>query len=829
MKKIKRLIAAVISAAMAAGAASAAMAESDPMYTGETVVQFWENGSAVSPRYGWSTPATVVDDATTIWHVSTAKDPGVDGTANYALRLKYQRRSTGDESELLYFHIASADKNIEDIDTSMALQFYIKIRPEFNNEQFGDKHFEAGIVCKTPTSKSDKNFPSLRAELSPYIDYELLDEWQHVTLPLSALNIYSANGTDYTEFDWNEVAGFSIAVDDKKLLSNQQIQGICLDDIKLIKNVTSIQIGAPANFTAETTTTSVSLSWSGVSGADGYYLYKNGEKLADIAKGTTSYTDTDVTPDTAYTYEVSAYNADGETEKSSVSTRTKALAAISAPRSLTSRADSAKAELAWEAPEKGEPTSYNIYRDGVKIGTSDTTSYTDNTVSADTLYVYKVHGVDIGGESDEYAVIPAQTGAAEDNANTAPVIVTAGSQNQTYHYGDKFLLTAYATDADASTGKAVKMRYYIDAEKDNFSAPYKETTRADWFDEWTDPAWSVGEHSAVAMALDESGNSSAMSYKFSINADTGIVKQLYDENFIRCWTSGDVNASKVSTSHDANIVPRRGYYTLKGKHTCRENYSSMNILDGNDKLISAPYENTAIHASVYLNNSYYSDSVYVTDAVKNNLAISLGSSTGYLCRLYLKDYTDELKARTWQDFTIPITDFKEKGVYFASDGVTAASKADFDWDSGTIKQVTLSTSTKDIDVDVTKFQLLTYWDDIQFERIVPQAAVKRCVTKKVLCGSTGNEISSVEGQSSVSAEITFENTSSANDSAKAVLAVYGSKGELVSVCAADITVGTGTNTYAVPAVNVNGGVSAKIIVLEDDGLLTPYPSEVSGS
>ncbi|MEV6757099.1 glycoside hydrolase family 18 protein [Streptomyces sp. NPDC051214] len=70
-----------------------------------------------------------------------------------------------------------------------------------------------------------------------------------------------------------------------------------------------------------TTSTSVDLSWNPVSTATGYTVYRDGTKVA--SPGGASTTVTGLTPETTYTFQVSATNAAGESAKStSVSVRT---------------------------------------------------------------------------------------------------------------------------------------------------------------------------------------------------------------------------------------------------------------------------------------------------------------------------------------------------------------------------------------------------------------------------------------------------------------------------------------------------------------------------
>ncbi|MEU0601095.1 glycoside hydrolase family 18 protein [Streptomyces sp. NPDC006393] len=80
---------------------------------------------------------------------------------------------------------------------------------------------------------------------------------------------------------------------------------------------------APSGLTATgTTSSSVSLSWSTVSNATGYNVYRNGTKVSSVTG--TSATVTGLTASTSYSFQVTATNAAGESAKSATVTATTA-------------------------------------------------------------------------------------------------------------------------------------------------------------------------------------------------------------------------------------------------------------------------------------------------------------------------------------------------------------------------------------------------------------------------------------------------------------------------------------------------------------------------
>ena len=67
-------------------------------------------------------------------------------------------------------------------------------------------------------------------------------------------------------------------------------------------------------------------------------------------------------------------------------------------------------------------TGYNILRDGVQIGTSTTTSYTDNSVASNTAYTYTVIAYDAAG----IVSTPSNSASATTPRGAVPVQYLAG-------------------------------------------------------------------------------------------------------------------------------------------------------------------------------------------------------------------------------------------------------------------------------------------------------------------------------------------------------------------------------------------------------------------
>jgi fibronectin type 3 domain-containing protein len=196
---------------------------------------------------------------------------------------------------------------------------------------------------------------------------------------------------------------------------------------------TPIAPPTPSNAqTTTVTTTSISFTWqrnstkpsdteTGVAisrkaGSAGFFSV-----IADLALGTTSFTNAGLTPGTDYDFHVQEHNAAGYSDFTGVHTQTLTLA----PTGLAATPSGGQIALTWTAPVVGTgvtPT-YNVYRGTAANGEGATpyatgvtsASFADAAVTAGTTYYYQVAAVDLGGES-------ARSGEASATAPVTPVL-----------------------------------------------------------------------------------------------------------------------------------------------------------------------------------------------------------------------------------------------------------------------------------------------------------------------------------------------------------------------------------------------------------------------
>jgi chitodextrinase len=199
-----------------------------------------------------------------------------------------------------------------------------------------------------------------------------------------------------------------------------------------------------------TTASSVSLTWNANSGATSYNVYRNASEVGST--GATSDTDSGLSAKTTYTYTVTAVNSSGESAQSSAvvaTTQDTSGGGIpGVPTGLTvSNTTTRSVTLAWNASSGA--TGYNVYRNGNEVGSSGSTSYTDNGLSGGTAYIYAVTAVNSSGESAKSQTVKAVT---QPQAVTAPVAL---------HYADGRITLAQFLQLGQEYGYNTQITLYL--------------------------------------------------------------------------------------------------------------------------------------------------------------------------------------------------------------------------------------------------------------------------------------------------------------------------------------------------------------------------------
>ena len=165
----------------------------------------------------------------------------------------------------------------------------------------------------------------------------------------------------------------------------------------------------PAGVTAVAqSTSSILVSWTAstdASGISGYRVFRDGGATPLTTVQTTSFTDTGLTPGTAYSYAVVAVDSAATPNASAASASVSATTptppdttAPSVPAGVTAVAQSASSILvSWTASTDASGISeYRVFRNGgtTPITSVQTTSFTDTGLTPGTAYSYTVAAVD---------------------------------------------------------------------------------------------------------------------------------------------------------------------------------------------------------------------------------------------------------------------------------------------------------------------------------------------------------------------------------------------------------------------------------------------------
>ncbi|MBX9040132.1 fibronectin type III domain-containing protein [Enterococcus durans] len=164
----------------------------------------------------------------------------------------------------------------------------------------------------------------------------------------------------------------------------------------------------PLNLKVENVTTdTVSLSWDASTdniGVAGYRVYRD-KQLVQEVQGE-QFTDTGLTEDPEYTYEVRAFDAAGNQSEASnrINVRTKGIVDHTPPTTpMNVRATVVtenKVTLLWEASsDESGIRSYQVHRNSILVGSlpGDTLSYTDTNLSEKTKYYFTITACDHAG------------------------------------------------------------------------------------------------------------------------------------------------------------------------------------------------------------------------------------------------------------------------------------------------------------------------------------------------------------------------------------------------------------------------------------------------
>lgn len=158
---------------------------------------------------------------------------------------------------------------------------------------------------------------------------------------------------------------------------------------------------APGNLAVTVTATEARLSWKPATdnlGVIGYRVWRDGALLGTT--GTLAWTNTDLAPETTYTWTVRAIDTIGQTGPAATVTATTAEVDIEAPTATTATTTPENpnwASLAWAAStDNVDVVAYRVYRDGTLYAT---TGSTDRELRVQRGSTYTIVAVDAAGNA----------------------------------------------------------------------------------------------------------------------------------------------------------------------------------------------------------------------------------------------------------------------------------------------------------------------------------------------------------------------------------------------------------------------------------------------
>ncbi len=211
---------------------------------------------------------------------------------------------------------------------------------------------------------------------------------------------------------------------------------------------------APTLTASGTTQTTTNLSWSGAIdnvAVTGYDVYKDGSLLGSTAS--TSYAVSGLTASTTYVFTVKAKDAAGNASPASNAVSVTTLAPVpdttapTAPTLSASGTTATTTNLSWTgATDNVAVTGYDVYKGGVFLASTTTTSYAVTGLTASTTYTFTVRAKDAAGNVS----VDSNTVSVTTLANTVAYCTSQGNITT----DEKIGKVVFGTISNTSTGTA---------------------------------------------------------------------------------------------------------------------------------------------------------------------------------------------------------------------------------------------------------------------------------------------------------------------------------------------------------------------------------------
>ncbi|KKS07707.1 hypothetical protein A3K01_01455 [candidate division WWE3 bacterium RIFOXYD1_FULL_43_17] len=343
--------------------------------------------------------------------------------------------------------VTSTSYNNSGLTSSTSYSFYVKAFDAASNYSAA-----SNTATATTLTVADTSAPSTPANLTASVvsATQINLSWSASTdnVGVTGYEVYRNNvkvatvtATSYSNTGLSSSTTYSFYVKAIDAASNVSAASNTVSATTQAGADTSAPTAPPTLNVALITSTQVNLVWTASTdnvGVTGYDVYRNNIKVATVTSLT--YSNTGLTPFTAYTFYVRARDAAGNVSaaSSTVSASTSAAPDATAPsvpaNPVATAVSSTQINLGWSAStDNVAVSSYEVYRDNVKVATVTTTSYGDATRSPSSTYYYFVKARDAAGNvSAASATVNATTFAQVNVTGSIHGTVTSSSGTPVY-------------------------------------------------------------------------------------------------------------------------------------------------------------------------------------------------------------------------------------------------------------------------------------------------------------------------------------------------------------------------------------------------------------
>ena len=415
----------------------------------------------------------------------------------------------------------------------------------------------------------------------------------------SQIGTASANAESYTDGSLSASTGYTYRVRAYNALGNSSYSGTA----SATTHAPPPPPAAPSSLSATAASSSkINLSWTDNSDDEtGFKIERKLSTEADASfsqigtasANATSYSNTGLSPSTAYVYRVRAYNANGNSGYSGTAKATTRASLPSAPSSLSASAtSSSKIKLTWTDNADNE-TGFKIERrlssqtdaSFSQIGTAsaNATSYTNSGLSANTGYTYRVRAYNSGGNSGysgkasattdmTLPSTPSSLSASATSSSKIKLTWTDNADNETGFKIERRLssqsnasfsqigtasanATSYTDSGlSASTGYTYRVRAYNSAGNSSYSGTASATTK------------TVAPSAPSSLtATAKSASSISLSWKDTSNNETGfkIERRLSSQSNASFSQIGTASANAESYTDSGRSASTRYTYRVR--------------------------------------------------------------------------------------------------------------------------------------------------------------------------------------------------------------------------------------------------------------------------